>query len=106
MQQMKTELFKDAEPNSDGKKEDLLVKSRYLGSSFLGHARAEDLLEHFSNLTEFFFATRWVENKTVADRLLVIWPDIWKLFVLWDRIERSVNITKIKKYGQRKGSLE
>ena len=29
-----------------------LVKSRYLGSSFLGHARAKDLLEHLSKLTE------------------------------------------------------
>ena len=29
-------------------------------------------------------ATRWVENKCVADRLVEIWPDIRKLFRFWN----------------------
>ena len=32
---------------------------------------------------KFFCATRWVENKCVADRLIEIWPNIKKLFQFW-----------------------
>jgi hypothetical protein len=36
-----------------------------------------------------FCATRWVESKSVADRAVVIWPDIAKLVLFWEKLSKS-----------------
>ena len=48
-------------------------------------ARREDYEEvtESSTYPKFFCATRWVENKDVAERLLSVWPNFKKLFGWW-----------------------
>ena len=37
----------------------------------------------------YFCATRWVENKLVADRMLEVWPNIKKIVQFWEGLPKS-----------------
>ena len=36
----------------------------------------------------YFFATRWVENKCVADRMVKVWPNIKKIMEFWKSLPK------------------
>ena len=33
--------------------------------------------------------TRWVESKSVADRAVLVWPNIRKLVLFWEKLPKS-----------------